>query len=744
MGDHNTVTFSYREQMPDDEYRFPQLTWKRPSVNAYGSMPLGNGDIGINLWVEQDGDLLFYISKTDAYSEHQQLLKIGRVRVHFDHNPFRAGTCFRQILDIQKGTVTIEAGDEGAKLRLCAWVDANHPVIHLEAKSDKPIGVCASLELWRAGVRELTNPKETHSYMMQLLDYEKPVEYPDTIVDSDLDAVTWYHRNECSAVEESLRRQDLAHLSGKVDDLLLGLTSGATMFASGLKKASSIQLLAEGVRAFDLSCIVHTAQTPNAQVWRDQIMAARVTVEQLSTVSAKQAHQRWWADFWQRSWVRISGAPEAEVVNRGYQLQRYMHACSGRGRFPIKFNGSIFTTAHEDEAWGPDYRLWGGSYWIQNTRLSYWPMLMDGDFDLMKPFFELYWNNLPVARERAKQLGSCGAIFPETMTIFGTCNTENYGYARPADLAPGLTENTYIRRYWQGSLEIASIMLDYVAFAGDEAFARDRAVPFAIEVLRFYRGYYTQRDEHGRVRFSPSQSLETWQDAVNPTPDIAGLMWVLDGLLSCKGLLSEADAAFCREYRAMLPPLPTRSWFWTGKKIILPALMYDQNYNWENPELYAVFPYRLYGVGKPELDRGVATYHDRLVKIVGCWTQDAIDAALLGLSDEAKRCVTSIFGQYHAKSRFPAMWDSGGHGFDWVPDQDHGGVGMIAVQRMLMQCDDGKIHLFAAWPKDWNVEFRLHAPGQTVVEGAYRQGERLAVRVWPEDRAADLEVLEPK
>ena len=42
------------------------VVWDVPSKNSSGSMPLGNGDIGINLWVEEDGDLLFYISKTDS------------------------------------------------------------------------------------------------------------------------------------------------------------------------------------------------------------------------------------------------------------------------------------------------------------------------------------------------------------------------------------------------------------------------------------------------------------------------------------------------------------------------------------------------------------------------------------------------------------------------------------------------------------------------------------------------------
>ena len=54
------------------------VVWGSPSENAHGSMPLGNGDVGINAWVEANGDLVFYVSKTDAWDENARLCKIGR------------------------------------------------------------------------------------------------------------------------------------------------------------------------------------------------------------------------------------------------------------------------------------------------------------------------------------------------------------------------------------------------------------------------------------------------------------------------------------------------------------------------------------------------------------------------------------------------------------------------------------------------------------------------------------------
>ncbi len=92
----------------------------------------------------------------------------------------------------------------------------------------------------------------------------------------------------------------------------------------------------------------------------------------------------------------------------------------------------------------------------------------------------------------------------------------------------------------------------------------------------------------------------------------------------------------------------------------------------------------------------------------------------------------------HAGSRFPAFW---GPNFDWIPDQDHGGNLMRALQAMLLQADDGKILLLPAWPKQWDVEFKLHAPQQTIVEGAFRDGKLEQLNVSPESRRTDVIVM---
>ena len=85
--------------------------------------------------------------------------------------------------------------------------------------------------------------------------------------------------------------------------------------------------------------------------------------------------------------------------------------------------------------------------------------------------------------------------------------------------------------------------------------------------------------------------------------------------------------------------------------------------------------------------------------------------------------------------RFPAFW---GPGFDWVPDHNWGGSGMIGMQEMLMQEAEGKIYLFPAWPKDWNVHFKLHTLQNTTVEVKLINGKIEDLSVLPKTREKDI------
>ncbi len=65
---------------------------------------------------------------------------------------------------------------------------------------------------------------------------------------------------------------------------------------------------------------------------------------------------------------------------------------------------------------------------------------------------------------------------------------------------------------------------------------------------------------------------------------------------------------------------------------------------------------------------------------------------------------------------------------------------MLSLQQMLMLADGDRIMLLPAWPRDWNVSFKLHAPRRTIIEAKVRCGEITELKVTPESRRKDVVV----
>ena len=720
------------------------VVWNSPSADARGSMPIGNGDIGLNVWVEPSGDLCFFIGKTDAWDENQRLLKLGKVRVKF--TPALATTNgFRQELKLRDGV--IEIGSPQA--RITVWVDANHPVIRVDAKSanGQPLEARASFEVWRKEKRSLGSPRGGGGYEYFSTGYTSlpAFSWPDVVLPSKPGQIGWYHRNVESPWLASLKLQKNEAIAKTEQDPILNRTMGAILRGDNFVSASDTELkTARPAKEIALRIHVLTKITETPEQWLADLEKQAVKIDKKSVSKCMKSHVEWWEAFWNRSWITVDGGSslslpvnqQIEALTRAYTLQRFMNACGGRGAYPIKFNGSIFVV---DNARDADYRAWGGCYWFQNTRHSYWPMLTSGDFDLMRPFFDYYMKVLPARKVATRNYyGHDGAFFPETMSIWGNYTDQgDLGYGIDRTGKPdGQTDNTYVRRYWQGGLEIMVMMLDYYDITRDATFRDQTLLPFAREVITFFDQHW-KRGADGKILFDPAQSLETWHVAKNPLPEIAGLRYVIPRLLVLPFTKAEKDT--WRKTLADLPAIPTHIDA-KGTIRLAPAETYGHKANVENPELYAIFPYRLYTLTAEQalLDIGKTSYACRGHRDNFCWRQDPLQAAHLGLGDEAARLVAARATSVEPGFRFPAMWAAGS---DWMPDQDHVGVMMSALQRMLIQYEGRRILLLPAWPKEWNASFKLYAPENTTVEGRVENGKLLDLKVTPKSRRKDVEIL---
>ena len=769
------------------------VVWTSPSKNSSESMPCGGGDLGLNVWVEH-GELLCYLQRSGCFDENNEYLKLGRLRVRLDPNPFTAGASFRQELKLREGYVEITGALAGQPAILRVWTEVQRSVVHVEVEASQPVTVSAAYENWRQTDEIL--PNDTGKARFGAFSWDQ---YPGEViryrdeVRHEGDTVVFHHRNRDDRLlfDYVVRQQGLEQVRALLVNPQLGRTFGGAFFGEGFVADGTSEgryLLtpfkawrlrsAQAAPRQHLTVVTHLAQTATLEAWR-KTLDAQIAARTPTLAAARAATRDWWAEFWRRSHIVI--APDRPDENhrpwqiaRNYQLFRYQLGCNARGEYPTKFNGGNFTfdpsLVDAKRAYGPDWRAWGGgSFTAQNQRLLHWPMLKAGDADLLVPQLEFYRRALPSAMARVRTYwGHDGCLFTEHSETFGLPIAAGWGWSEPgatgrqrgqeipfgdprADAAQGynavvergVQANPAVSYHWESQLEFAYLMLEHHRF-----FAGDLApyLPFVRQAVRFFDEHYQARerlrsgrplDAAGRLVIFPSTSCESYRGARNPADVIAGLSACLESLLALdERLVPAADKEY---YRAFQQRLPAYSYGEVnGDRILLPAESWKRYQNVECPQFYPLFPFNRFALGRDDLTVFRQTWqHGKFPKnMVQSWHQDGIFFARMGQTEAAADYNTRKL--QNSPRRFPTFW---GPGHDWVPDHNWGGSGMIGLQEMLLQTIGRRILLLPAWPKNWDCSFKLHAPFQTIVEGRVVAGKILDLKVTPESRRSDVEFM---
>lgn len=686
--------------------------------DAMQSLPLGNGDIGANVWLSPDGKIHLLISKTDSWSELYRLLKPAHIELELEPCPFSCGADFE--LSIADGVLDICTKE--ASLRI--YADAFAPCVRASLKVKKPTDISLSLVNYRS---EPFDPKDDFSNYFTRGGKHGILESADTVLRTSRGGVAQIHRNAESCYEFSLRNQHMESYIGRERDPLLGLTFGAGLYSSDMT-ATDNGLVGRSLMQAEISVFVQTKFTNHPAELADSLDALYEQYKDASEESYDN-HVRSWRDFWTRSYIYAEGDDTAELITRAFLYQRYMTHSADRGNAPMKFNGSIFTADQMDGLPGNyDARRWGAPYWFQNTRIIYWYLLSTGDYASMLPMLDMYLDMLPVSKARCDvYFGHAGILIPETVSHFGLYANSNYGFEDERGvrcgeggkaLRRGEPCNSYIRYHYNGMLELSYMMLKYLEKSGDHS-RRERIFEFVEQVLLFFDCHFEQH--HGKMYMNPVSSLETWQMCVNDAPDVAGLQAVCQRLAAASDI-PEGLKELAAKLAPVIPELPKEE---TEEGTVLAPCeikIYQKAGNVENAELYAVFPFELYGLGKDGLEIARRTYGKRTYRHPGGWSQDPVDAALLGLEGETVAHLVRQSAMSDKRALFPAFW---GPNFDDTPDQDHGGMTSLCLIFALLQAKDGDDYTaFPVWPKKWDVRFRLPVNNSLYVCGEQINGRR--------------------
>ena len=210
----------------------------------------------------------------------------------------------------------------------------------------------------------------------------------------------------------------------------------------------------------------------------------------------------------------------------------------------------------------------------------------------------------------------------------------------------------------------------------------------------------------------------------------------------------------------ILPPVPVIKT--EAGEVIQVAEKWKDHINVEQPDLYAVYPFRLFTLGTDNLNAGRFTFEHpsfsettqqsyrpmpfiRLKDGKGTrsffsWHQTGVQAAYLGLTDYAREILVRSALSNDNRFSFPTFY---GPNYDWIPDGDHLAIINATLQSMLLQCEGNTIRVLPAWPKEWDVKFKLHGFNNTVVEGVFEKGKFVRINAIPTNRKKDLEFSIP-
>ena len=389
------------------------VIWNSQSHNSSESMPVGGGDIGLNLWVEK-GDVYLYLSRSRTFDENNTLLKLGRIKLKLSPNPFD-GRTFKQQLIVKDGYAKISGSNGKVSAEIKIWVDVFKPVIHLDIKSNEKTTTEASYESWRFEDR-ITKGKENNQNSYKWAPQGPVKTLKDEIAFKNA-GILFYHQNKAETVfDVAVKQQGLedrkSDLFNPLKNLVFGgSVQGVNMIAAGNYSGTYLNT---PFKAWKLKSKnpTHTEQV-TITLNTNTAASLKEWEKELNQISQKanddqQASIKWWNDYWNRSFIYIYAKDTlVNQASKNYQLFRYMLGCNAFGKYPTKFNGGLFTfdpqLTDSTLKYTPDFRNWGGgTHTAQNQRLVYWPMLKSGDFELMKPQFDFYLNLLKNAEIRTE------------------------------------------------------------------------------------------------------------------------------------------------------------------------------------------------------------------------------------------------------------------------------------------------------------------------------------------------------
>lgn len=704
------------------------IVYLEPEFDSFNGFPLGNGDLGGMLWFTDEG-IILQLNKIDLYDKpvdgRMTLRSAGRLKVNLGVPcySYMHLADFEARLSLQNADLKIKSLTAFADTEITSWIDANSNVWVIDCQTDYknslPSGAINRISLERWGSRDFGG---------------------------------WYGARD-QDVTDGL---GTAKVNKRKNDIILEET-----FEGGLRFTVACRVLGTPTEIQRVSDRESSMIVPLSSKQKYKILISVVSsndsddpaLEAISLLDKAESktlevlrreHLDWWNQFWTKSFVHLSD----NYLENIYYIRRYLMGSSSRGKYPVPFNGGLWTTNYDHRQWVTPH------HW--NTQESYWGLAVQNDCELLRPYIETYANMIPQGKSLAKRKGTKGGLLiTEAHDFSGNMVSANWG---------NMTTN------YTPASQISKIMWEYYAYTQDYEYLKSTIYPFMKEAAEFYLNFLKWDDVKKEFYIYPAQPYEhEWSSKLkNTITDRYMIESLFKNCIKAAQDLS-VDGAKIKQWKHVLshlwaPPIldvPEKGKVFglafTENNEVYPDAKSDiQGYHFD-AHTTAVFPAGVLGldhIGTDyfEIARNIALHHPKNRNAI---TPGAIVSARLGLGDkvlERLQCSVNYlqhFNQglfynldhWHYFSRYvdqipnaelyaqrDYIYDSrltynrseaGKSGFRTKPFVQCGmetmGILGTAINEMLLQSHEGKIRIFPAIPSKFGAAFTLRAEGAFIV-----------------------------
>lgn len=700
------------------------IIYQSPAYEGFEGFPLGNGDLGGMIWNTHNG-IEVQINKNDLFDQSHEESRAtlrGGVRLSIDLGSpgfeWIYLDDFEGRLSIQDAVVTLNSKTPFVENNISSWVAPEQNVWAFQIKS-KNLDILqdgskirVSLERW--GSRAFPGwygyfSKDTKS---GLGDTKALINGKDIVL------------------EETFQGLHFA-----VACRVLG-----TETAPDILSKNRIELeTADRNSERDLTIIVSMVTSNESQNPTKSAIELLDDFESKTIQQQREFHLQWWRKFWAQSFVHL----EDDYIENIYYLRRYLMASSSRGKFPVVFNGGLWTWNHDVRNWVTPH------HW--NTQQQYWGLCPQNDCELMLPYLNTYFELMAKGEEHARLRGVNDAIlWSEAHDFFGSMTFWDRG-----DMLNNFTPAS----------QIAGLFWEYYEFTGDKDFLTEKAYPFMKKAAEFYLQKLEWDSLKNEYFIFPSQPYENPRsnNLLNPITDRNVIISNFSNCIKAAELL-DVDRLKIDEWQNILDklwPIPYQTipeigeviaHAWDHEGSIFPRI--EDRGPWlshMSASTSAVFPANLVG-----LDRVDARQHnamENMIKLRSTQTNaispEPIVAARLGMGNQVLSMMhngirrlqhfpqglfynidhwynLSIYMDSLSKPDITAqrdyIYDERAQYPNKLPAKPFIQAGLethsiygAAINEMLLQSHEGKIRVFPAVPDNWATSFTLLARGSFVV-----------------------------